>query len=70
MLKWLYMALQRSALDSLQHRVDEIKATHNDDLAAKAWHALSRALFQHLGERRPQPTATDVRLYLRRHADQ
>jgi hypothetical protein len=27
MLKWLYMALERTALESLQHRVDQIRAT-------------------------------------------
>jgi hypothetical protein len=68
MLKWLYMALERTALDSLQHRVDQIRATGNEDLAARAWHALSRVLFEHVGQKVPQPSATDVRLYLRRHA--
>ena len=68
MLKWLYMALERTALDSLQHRVDQIRATGNDELAALAWHALSRVLFDHLKKRMPEPNAIDVRLYLHRHA--
>jgi len=33
--------LRRTALDSLQHRVDQIRATGSDDLAARAWHALT-----------------------------
>ena len=40
------MALERSALHSLQQRVEEIRATGNDDLAARAWHALSKVLFE------------------------
>jgi hypothetical protein len=44
-LKWLYMAIERTVLDSLQHRVDQIRATGNDDLAARAWRALSQVLF-------------------------
>lgn len=58
--------MERTALDSLQARVDAIKATGDDDLAARAWHALSRVLFDHLRERMPEPNATDVRLYLSR----
>jgi hypothetical protein len=38
------MALERTALSALQHRVDEIRATGNDDLAARAWHALSHVI--------------------------
>jgi hypothetical protein len=40
------MAIERTAIDSLQHRVDEIRATGNDDLAARVWHALSGVLFE------------------------
>ena len=61
--------MERTALHALQHRVDQIRATGNDDLAGRAWHALSRVLFDHLRERMPEPNATDVRLYLRRHAE-
>jgi len=36
--------LGQTALDSLQHRVDQMRATGNDNLAARAWHALSVVL--------------------------
>jgi len=62
------MALERTALDTLQKRVDQIRATGNDDLAARAWHALSRVLFEHVSQTIPQPSTTDVRLHLRRYA--
>jgi hypothetical protein len=72
MLKWLYMALERTALDALQRRVDEIRATGNDDLAARAWHALSGVIRRYLVEvsgRDPQHvTVTDARLFLRRNS--
>ena len=62
------MALKRTALDSLQHRVDQIRATGNDDLAAHAWHALSQVLrtyYTEVSNRDPQHvTITDMRLYL------
>jgi hypothetical protein len=65
------MAIERTALDSLQQRVDAIRATGNDDLAGKAWHALSqviRAYYLETTNRDPQHvTAVDLRLYLRRH---
>jgi hypothetical protein len=66
--KMLCMALERTAVDSLQQRIDQIRATGDDDLAGRAWHALSRVLFDHLRNRMPEPYASDVRLYLRRHA--
>ena len=64
------MALERTALDSLQHGVDQIRATGNDDLAARAWHALSRVLRSYYVEvsgREPQHvTVADLRLNLTR----
>ena len=38
----------RTAADCLRSRVDEICATGNDDLAAQAWHALSKVLAQYV----------------------
>jgi hypothetical protein len=35
-----------SEIDSLQERVDAIRATGDPDLAGRAWHALSKVLFQ------------------------
>jgi hypothetical protein len=65
------MALERTALDSLQHRVDAIRATGNDDLAGRAWHALSHVIRAHYVEttgRDPQQvTVTDLRLFLTHH---
>ena len=62
------MALERTALDSLQRRVAQIQATGHDDLAARAWHALSnviRAYYLEATGREPQHvTVTDLRLFL------
>jgi hypothetical protein len=66
------MALERTALSALQHRVDEIRATGNDDLAARAWHALShviRAYYLETSGRIPQHvTVTDLRLFVTHRA--
>ena len=35
-----------SEIDSLQERVDAIRATGDAELAARAWHALSKVLFE------------------------
>ena len=71
MLKWPYIAIERTALDSLQQRVDAIRATGNDDLAGKAWHALSqviRAYYLETTNRDPQHvTVTDLRLFITHH---
>jgi hypothetical protein len=40
-----------SEIDSLQERVDAIRATGDAELAARAWHALSRVLFDFTRER-------------------
>ena len=66
------MAIERTALDSLQYRVDQIRATGNDDLAGKAWHALSHVIRTYYLEttgRDPQHvTVTDLRLFLTHRA--
>ena len=35
-----------SEIDSLQERVDAIRATGDAELAGRAWHALSKVLFE------------------------
>jgi hypothetical protein len=40
-----------SEIDSLQERVDSIRATGDADLAARAWHALSKVLLDFTRER-------------------
>ena len=66
------MALKRTALESLQQRIDQIRATGDDDLAGRAWHALSGVIRRYLVEvsgRDPQHiTVTDARLFLRRNS--
>lgn len=66
------MPLKRTALDSLQHCVDQIRATGNDDLAGRAWHALStmaRAYYLETTGRDPQHvTVADLRLFLTHRA--
>jgi hypothetical protein len=63
--------MPRTALDSLQKRVDQIRATGNDDLAARAWHALSNVIRTHYldttGRDPQQVTVTDLRLFLTHH---
>ena len=44
----LFMA---SEIDSLQGRVDAIRATGDAELAGRAWHALSVVLFSYTRER-------------------
>ena len=41
-----------SEIDSLQQRIDAIRATGDAELAGRAWHALSKVLFQFARERR------------------
>ena len=41
------MNIDRSTLQALQTRVDQIAATGDADLAGRAWHALSRVLFEY-----------------------
>jgi hypothetical protein len=41
-----------SEIDSLQERVDAIRATGDAELAARAWHALSKVLFEFTREKR------------------
>ncbi len=41
-----------SQIESLQERVDAIRATGDAELAARAWHALSAVLFQFTREKR------------------
>jgi len=36
----------RSEIDCLQERVDAIRRTGDSELAARAWHALSKVLFE------------------------
>jgi len=40
-----------SEIDSLQERVDAIRATGDAELAARAWHALSKVLFDFTREK-------------------
>ena len=40
-----------SAIEALQDRVDAIRATGDGDLAGRAWHALSKVLFEFTRER-------------------
>jgi hypothetical protein len=40
-----------SEIDCLQQRVDAIRATGDAELAGRAWHALSKVLFQFTRER-------------------
>jgi hypothetical protein len=62
------MSIERSALQALQRRVDQIAATGDDDLAGRAWHALSTVLFEYARERigRRDVDAIDVRMMLTR----
>jgi hypothetical protein len=53
------MALERTAPDSLQHRVDQIRATGNDDL----WHALSVVIWI-TGRDTQHVTVPGLRLFL------
>jgi hypothetical protein len=39
-------------IDALQERVDAIRATGDADLAGRAWHALSKVLFEFTREKR------------------
>ena len=41
-----------SAINSLQERVDAIRATGDSQLATRAWHALSAVLFSYTREKR------------------
>jgi hypothetical protein len=41
-----YNFCMTSEIDSLQERVDAIRATGDADLAGRAWHALSKVLFE------------------------
>ena len=43
------MNIERTALQALQKRIDQIAATGDDDLAGRAWHALSVVLFEYIG---------------------
>ena len=58
------MSIERSALQALQRRGDQIVATADDDLAGRAWHALSAVLFEYARERigRRDVDAIDVRM--------
>ena len=47
-----YNFCMTSEIDSLQERVDAIRATGNAELAARAWHALSSVLFSYTREKR------------------
>jgi hypothetical protein len=50
-------------IDSLQERVDAIRATGNVELAGRAWHALSKVLFEFTREKtgRVGPTVSIIR---------
>ena len=50
-------------IDSLQERVDAIRATGNVVLAGRAWHALSKVLFEFTREKigRVGPTVSIIR---------
>ena len=39
-------------IDSLQERVDAIRATGDADLAGRAWHALSQVLFSYTRDKK------------------
>ena len=41
-----------SEIDSLQERVDAIRATGDADLAGRAWRALSQVLFSYTREKK------------------
>lgn len=41
-----------SEIDSLQQRVDAIRATGDSELAARAWHVLSKVLLDFTREKR------------------
>jgi hypothetical protein len=41
-----------SEIDGLQERVDAIRATGDQQLASRAWHALSKVLFEFTREKR------------------
>ena len=58
--------LRRTALDSLQHRIDESRATGNDNWSP-APGIPSREYFSIMRERVPEPSAADVRLSFRHH---
>jgi hypothetical protein len=47
-----------SAIDALKDRVDAIRATGDDDLAGRAWHALSKVLFEFTRERTGRTSRT------------
>jgi hypothetical protein len=64
---------RRTAADALRKRVNQICATADDELAVRAWRALSRVLFEHVTRRRSagrelpiirRTTAQDVEHYL------
>jgi hypothetical protein len=49
--KGCYNFYMTSEIDSLQERVDAIRATGDAELAARAWHALSAVLFSYTREK-------------------
>jgi hypothetical protein len=62
------MSIERSALEALQTRVDQIGATGDDALAGRAWHALSAVLFEYAREQIGvrDVNAFDIRMLLAR----
>lgn len=72
--KRCYNFSMTSEIDSLQERVDAIRATGDAELAARAWHALSKVLFEfarlktgRVGRKVPliqRVTAADVEWFL------
>jgi hypothetical protein len=68
-----------SEIDSLQERVDAIRATGDAELAGRAWHALSKVLFDFTREKRNRPgqnipiiqriTSDDVKRFISDLAD-
>jgi hypothetical protein len=64
---------RRTTAEALRKRVNQICATADDELAERAWRALSRALFEHVTRKRSaggeltiirRTTAQDVEHYL------
>jgi hypothetical protein len=55
-------------LEWIDHPSHSEGVTDESKMVLYAYLALSRVLFEHVGQTIPQPSATDVRLYLRRHA--